>query len=115
MNKNCRFNRTFNRKTRLYKVSFSSLTKDESNLLLSVFRSLTPLGVVYNYQNGITLPCLELRCSVPLLRSVGSSLCVPYSVLSTLFAEVNNTNFPLRDEIVSRSGSPISKISIYGY
>lgn len=115
MKKNCRFNRSYNRKTRLYKVSFSSLSKDESNIILSIFRSLFPVGVVHSCEYGITIPSLELRCSVPLSRSVGSTLTVPYSVLSSLCSDCNNSNFPLRDVLVNRFGSPLNNVSDYGY
>lgn len=113
MNKNCRFKRTYVRRSKSYTLSFRCLTKEQANIVCSVFRSLSVCGLVHLCDNNITLPSLELRCNIPLSRCVGTSLSVPFRCLSSLVSDFGNDNFPSRDIIVSSVGSPLSHLNNY--
>lgn len=112
-NPNCRFNRTYVRKTHSYTLSFKGLTKFQADLISHFFCTLAPIGVVYTYLGGFTLPELELRCNIPLARGVGSSLVVPNSSLSALALLFNNENFASKDVILSPHGFPLSHLNKY--
>ena len=112
-NPNCRFNRTYVRKTHSYTLSFKGLTKFQADLVSHFFCTLAPIGVVYTYLGGFTLPELELRCNIPLARGVGSSLVVPNSSLSALALLFNNENFASKDVILSPHGLPLSHLNKY--
>lgn len=113
MNPNCRFNRTYVRKYKSYTVSFKGLTKQQADIINHIFCTLDTCGVVYTYSGGFTIPELELRCSVPLDRGLGTSLVVPNSAISALATLFRNTNFIRKDIIVSSSGVPLSHLNTY--
>lgn len=112
-NPNCRFNRSFVKKTKTYTLSFKGLTKHQADIISHIFCTLNSCGVVYTYLGGFTLPELELRCSIPLERGFGSTLVVPNSSLSALAQLFNNTNFYTKDVIMSSDGLPLSHINKY--
>lgn len=113
MNSNCHFKRTYVRRSKTYTLSFKYLTKEQANIICSVFRSLSICGLVHVCENNITTPKLELRCDVPLSRCIGTSFSIPYRCLSSLVSDFNNDNFPSRDIIVSSVGSPLSHLNNY--
>lgn len=112
-NKTCRFNRTYIRNDKTYTLSFKGLTKHQADIVSYIFRSLSSCGVVYTYLGGLTIPELELRCSVPLERGFGTSLIVPNASISALATLFRNTNFIRKDVIVSSSGVPLSNLNKY--
>lgn len=113
MNLNCRFNRSFVKKTKTYTLSFKGLSKQQADIINHIFCTLDTCGIVYTYLGGFTFPELELRCSIPLERGYGSSLIVPNSTLSTLVRLFNNTNFCKKDILTSSNGVPLSNINKY--
>lgn len=113
MNPNCRFNRSFVKKTKTYTLSFKGLSKQQADIINHIFCTLDTCGIVYTYLGGFTLPELELRCSIPLERGYGSSLIVPNSTLSTLVRLFNNSNFCKKDILTSSNGVPLSNINKY--
>lgn len=112
-NKTCRFKRTYIRKDKTYTVSFKGLSKHQADIVSYIFHSLSSCGVVYTYSGGFTIPELELRCSVPLGRGLGTSLIVPNAAISALATLFRNTNFIRKDVIVSSSGAPLSHLNTY--
>lgn len=113
MNQNCRFNRSFVKKTKSYTLSFKGLSKQQADIISHIFCTLDSCGIVYTYLGGFTLPELQLICSIPLERGFGSSLVVPNSSLSALVRLFNNKNFQLKDVITSSNGLPLSHINKY--
>ena len=113
MSKICHFNRSYVRRTKTYTLSFKRLSKAQADFVCSVFRSLSSCGVVQVYRNGFTLPEYELRCSVPLVRSVGRSLVVPHSVINSVVSDFGNHDFAIKDIIVNELGAPLSHINTY--
>lgn len=113
MNPNCRFNRSFVKKTKTYTLSFKGLSKQQADIISHIFCTLDSCGIVYTYLGGFTLPELQLICSIPLERGFGSTLVVPNSSLSSLARLFNNKNFQLKDVITSSNGSPLSHINTY--
>ena len=112
-NPNCRFNRSYVKKTQTYTLSFKGLSKHQADIISHIFCTLDSCGIVYTYLGGFTLPELELRCNIPLERGFGSTLVVPYSSLSVLARLFNNTNFKSKDVITSSNGLPISNLYKY--
>ena len=112
-NKTCRFKRMYIRKYKTYTLSFKGLSKHQADIVSYIFRSLFSCGVVYTYSGGFTIPELELRCSVPLERGLGTSLVVPNSAIFALTTLFRNTNFNRKDVIVSSSGVPLSHLNKY--
>lgn len=113
MKKNCRFNRSFVRKSKTYTLSFKGLEKTEADFICHIFKTLISSGIVQLYQNGITTPYYELRCHVPLYSGRNGVFVVPNNVLSNLVSVFGNPNFPSRDVIVDRYGFPLSHIENY--
>lgn len=113
MSPNCRFNRSFVKKTKTYTLSFKGLSKQQADIISHIFCTLDACGIVYTYLGGFTLPELELRCSVPLERGLGTSLIVPNAAISALASLFRNTNFIRKDVIVSSSGVPLSHLNSY--
>ena len=113
MSPNCRFNRSFVKKTKTYTLSFKGLSKQQADIISHIFCTLDSCGIVYTYLGGFTLPELQLRCSIPLERGYGSTLVVPNSLLSSLALLFNNTNFLTKDVLTSSNGSPLSHINKY--
>lgn len=113
MSPNCRFNRSFVKKTKTYTLSFKGLSKQQADIISYIFSTLDACGIVYTYLGGFTLPELELRCYIPLERGFGSTLVVPNSSLSVLAQLFNNKNFRSKDVITSSDGLPISHINKY--
>lgn len=109
MNKNCRFKSSYNKKLGTYSASFRGLTKEQLNALRSIFRSLSPVGVVLTYEGGFTLPMYELRCSVPLSRCAGNTMSLPNSVLHDIVLLFNNGDIPIRDVIVTPTGELLNR------
>lgn len=113
MNPNCRFNRSFVKKTKTYTLSFKGLSKQQADIINHIFCTLDTCGIVCTYLGGFTLPELELRCCIPLERGFGSSLIVPNSSLSALVRLFNNSNFCKKDILTSSNGVPLSNINKY--
>lgn len=112
-NPNCRFSRSFVKKSKTYTVSFKGLTKHQADIINHIFCTLDACGIVYTYLGGFTLPELELKCTIPLERGFGSTLVVPNASLSALARLFNNKNFQLKDVITSSNGLPLSHINTY--
>ncbi len=112
-NKTCRFKRKYIHKDNTFTLSFIGLSDYQADIVSCIFRSLFSCGVVYTYSHGFTIPELELRCSVPLVRGIGSSLIVPNSAISALTTLFFNNNFTGKDSIVSLSGVQLSNIKNY--
>ena len=113
MFKKSHFRRTFVKSTNDYSVSFKHLSKLQADILCHVLHSLSSRGVVLEYVNGITLPSLDLRASVPLAHGVGSTLVVPYSAISDIVVDLGNISFNKRDVLVDSKGFPLSSIGTY--
>lgn len=113
MNPNCRFNRSFVKKTKSYTLSFKGLSKQQADIISHIFCTLDSCGIIYTYLGGFTLPELQLRCMIPLERGFGSTLVVPNASLSALALLFNNKNFQLKDVITSSNGFPLSCINKY--
>lgn len=113
MNPNCRFNRSFVKKTKSYTLSFKGLSKQQADIISHIFCTLDSCGIIYTYLGGFTLPELQLRCMIPLERGFGSTLVVPNASLSALALLFNNKNFQLKDVITSSNGFPLSHINKY--
>lgn len=112
-NPNCRFNRSYVKKTKTYTLSFKGLTKHQADIISHIFCTLNSCGIVYTYLGGFTLPELELKCTIPLERGFGSTLVVPNSSISAITRLFNNSNFSSKDVIASSFGVPLSHISNY--
>lgn len=113
INPNCRFNRSYVRKTKTYTLSFKGLSKHQADIISHIFCTLDSCGIVYTYLGGFTLPELELRCNIPLERGFASTLVVPNASLSALVQLFNNKNFHTKDVIMSSNGSPLSRLNKY--
>lgn len=113
MSPNCRFNRSFVKKTKTYTLSFKGLSKQQADIISHIFCTLESCGITYTYLGGFTLPELQLRCTIPLERGFGSTLVVPNASLSALARLFNNKNFQLKDVITSSNGLPLSHINKY--
>lgn len=113
MSPNCRFNRSYVRKTKTYTLSFKGLSKHQADIISHIFCTLNTCGIVYTYLGGFTLPELELSCNIPLERGCGSTLVVPNASLSALVRLFNNKNFPTKDIITSSDGLPLSRLNKY--
>lgn len=113
MSQNCRFNRSYVRATKTYTLSFKGLSKRQADIISHIFCSLESCGIVYTYHGGLTLPELDLRCSIPLERGSCSTLVVPNASLSALALLFNNRNFPTRDVITSSTFPSLYKLNTY--
>lgn len=109
MKQTCLFKHSYNKRTKSYSASFRGLSKQQFNALMSIFHTLSSVGVVLTYEDGFTVPMYELRCSVPLSRGAGSSMVVPNVSLNSLLSSFRNTNIPLRDVIVSPTGDLLTR------
>ena len=116
MNKpNCRFKKSLNKIDMTYNASFKGLSKIQLNILMSIFQTLNSVGVIQEYENGVTMPKLELRCSVPLASSVSRAFRVPNSDIYALASLFRNYNINPRDVLLNSCGTPLSNIRPHGY
>ena len=108
MNKTCRFNRTYNRDTNKYSVSFKSLSKEQADIICSLFSNLESNGVILQYCNGFTLPYLHVSSTIPLVSAFRGLLAIPNSHISDILRHFGNT-FGRKNPLLDSKGRYISK------
>lgn len=110
MNKTCRFNRTYNRDTNKYSVTFKSLSKEQADIICSLFSNLESNGVILQYCNGFTLPYLHVSSTIPLVSAFRGLLAIPNSHISDILRHFGNT-FGRKNPLLDSKGNYISKSS----
>ena len=108
MNKTCRFNRTYNRDTNKYSVTFKSLSKEQADIICSLFSNLESNGVILQYCNGFTLPYLHVSSTIPLVSAFRGLLAIPNSHISDILRHFGNT-FGRKNPLLDSRGNYISK------
>ena len=108
MNKTCRFNRTYNRDTNKYSVTFKSLSKEQADIICSLFSNLESNGVLLQYCNGFTLPYLHVSSTIPLVSAFRGLLAIPNSYISDILRHFGNT-FGRKNPLLDSRGNYISK------
>lgn len=108
MNKICRFNRTYNRDTNKYSVSFKSLSKEQADIICALFANLESCGVILQYCHGITLPYLHVSSTIPLVSAFRCLLAIPNSYISDILRHFGNT-FGRKNPLLDSKGNYISK------
>ena len=108
MNKTCRFNRTYNRDTNKYSVTFKSLSKEQADIICSLFSNLESNGVILQYCNGFTLPYLHVSSTIPLVSAFRGLLAIPNSHISDILRHFGNT-FGRKNPLLDSKGNYISK------
>ena len=108
MNKTCRFNRTYNRDTNKYSVSFKSLSKEQADIICALFANLESCGVILQYCHGITLPYLHVSSTIPLVSAFRGLLAIPNSHISDILRHFGNT-FGRKNPLLDSKGNYISK------
>lgn len=108
MNKTCRFNRTYNRDTNKYSVSFKSLSKEQADIICALFANLENCGVILQYCNGFTLPYLHVSSTIPLVSAFRGLLAIPNSHISDILRHFGNT-FGRKNPLLDSKGHYISK------
>ena len=108
MNKTCRFNRTYNRDTNKYSVTFKSLSKEQADIICSLFSNLESNGVILQYCNGFTLPYLHVSSTIPLVSAFRGLLAIPNSHISDILRHFGNT-FGRKNPLLDSKGHYISK------
>lgn len=108
MNKTCRFKRTYNRDTNNYSVSFKSLSKEQVDIICSLFSNLESNGVILQYCNGITLPYLQVTSTIPLVSAFRGLLAIPNTYITDIVRHFGNT-FGRKNPLLDSKGNYISK------
>ena len=108
MNKICRFNRTYNRDTNKYSVSFKSLSKEQADIICALFANLESCGVILQYCHGITLPYLHVSSTIPLVSAFRGLLAIPNSQITDIVRHFGNT-FGCKNPLLDSKGKYISK------
>lgn len=108
MNKTCRFNRTYNRDTNKYSVSFKSLSKEQADIICALFANLESCGVILQYCHGITLPYLHVSSTIPLVSAFRGLLAIPNSHISDILRHFGNS-FGRKNPLLDSKGNYISK------
>ena len=108
MNRTCRFNRTYNRDTNKYSVTFKSLSKEQADIICSLFSNLESNGVILQYCNGFTLPYLHVSSTIPLVSAFRGLLAIPNSHISDILRHFGNT-FGRKNPLLDSRGNYISK------
>lgn len=108
MNKTCRFNRTYNRDTNKYSVSFKSLSKEQADIICALFANLESCGVILQYCHGITLPYLHVSSTIPLVSAFRGLLAIPNSHITDILRHFGNT-FGCKNPLLDSKGEYISK------
>lgn len=108
MSKTCLFNRTYNRDTNKYSVSFKSLSKEQADIICSLFSNLESNGVILQYCNGFTLPYLHVSSTIPLVSAFRGLLAIPNSHISDILRHFGNT-FGRKNPLLDSKGHYISK------
>ena len=108
MSKICRFNRTYNRVTNKYSVSFKSLSKEQADIICALFANLESNGVILQYCNGFTLPYLHVSSTLPLVSACRGLLAIPNSYITDIVCHFGNT-FGRKNPLLDSKGNIISK------
>ena len=108
MNKICRFNRTYNRDTNKYSVSFKSLSKEQADIICALFANLESCGVILQYCHGITLPYLHVSSTIPLVSAFRGLLAIPNSQITDIVRHFGNT-FGCKNPLLDSKGKYISR------
>lgn len=108
MNKTCRFNRTYNRDTNKYSVSFKSLSKEQADIIFALFANLESCGVILQYCHGITLPYLHVSSTIPLVSAFRGLLAIPNSHISDILRHFGNS-FGRKNPLLDSKGNYISQ------
>lgn len=108
MNKTCRFNRTYNRVTNKYSISFKSLSKEQADIICSLFSNLESNGIILQYCNGFTLPYLQVSSAIPLVSAFRGLLAIPNSYITDIVCHFGNS-FGRKNPLLDSNGQYISK------
>lgn len=103
-----KFYKSYNKATKSYTVTFKVLTKEQLKILRSLFSSLDSDGVVLMYQNGFTLPYLQVVGHIPLFSEFPNTLTIPNMQITDLFDSFNNKNFGSRNVLLDTKGHTLN-------